>query len=101
MKRARAGLIGVPLWQSYMYVVRSRRRTAVVGTWNARLASFGRSSAFGVGLAAGLIDVGGRCESLFWSPLLGGGGSAACFPTNNGTRRRCLRADQARGSCIR
>ena len=97
---SRVGLIGTQLWLSYWYFYRSRRQTLAVKIRNARLVNCERSWSCVTdrGCVAGLTGGGGPCESWFRVLLFCcRGGSAACPLASGGTRRRCPRANQARG----
>ena len=64
-KRARAVLIGVQLWLSYLCFYRSRRQTPAASVRNARLVNCDRSCVTDPGRVAALTVGGGPCESWF------------------------------------
>ena len=91
-------MIGVHLCLSYRCSDRSRRQTPAGSIRNACLVNCDRSYMTDPGRVAALTRGSGPCESWFRALLFCcRGGSASCVPANGGTRRRCRRADQARG----
>ena len=102
MKRVLAGEGGTG-WCTVMaklsvFMTVAARQTPAVSTRITRLVSCDKTCVIDPDPVAGLTGGGGPGESLFQALLFCcRGGSEACVPSSGGTRRRCPRANQARG----